>query len=562
VDKNYGKAFSYFKLAALKDKEKAMFYLYQCYTYGRGVSENSKEAEKWLRIAAIAGYNDAYELYIGMHGDEKDEILKLQNQWKKEHDTTFVVNGVEFTMVFVKGGTFMMGSELDDKDKKHLIHKVTLDDYFIGQTEVTQELWQAVMGNNPSEFKGYQCPVHNVSWEDCLTFIRKLNDLTGKKFHLPTEAQWEYAARGGNKSKGYKYSGSDAFSDVGWYEENCGGYIHEVMEKKANELGIFDMSGNIIEWCFDSYDENYYQQSSQNNPTGPSKGYMVKKVIRGGCVSNSSRLEHLWSVYGRNGECCDMNYNVLGLRLALSDTHIEIPVDKFSHNKTFVNDNNIDDNNYKEFHVNGVSFKMIYVEGGEFEMETYENNQRLEQRMTLKDFYIGQAEVTQELWQAVMNNNPSWHKGPKNPVERISGDDIQKFLKKLNKITGQNFHLPTEAQWEYAAKGGNKSLGYKYSGSDTICDVAWYRDNADDTHQVMTRCPNELGIYDMTGNVGEYCLVEQTSTSHNKSVKSGSKFHDVIRGGCYFQKEDECVVTSSLNRGEETDETRGFRIVL
>ena len=148
----------------------------------------------------------------------------------------------------------------------------------IGETEVTQELWKAVMGSNPSNFSGTNLPVEWVSWDDCQTFITKLNQLTGRNFRLPTEAEWEYAARGGQKSRGYKYAGSNALSDVAWYAENSSRETHPVKQKQANELGLYDMSGNVDEWCQDWYGS--YSSNAQTNPTGPSSG--SRRVSWGG----------------------------------------------------------------------------------------------------------------------------------------------------------------------------------------------------------------------------------------------------------------------------------------
>ena len=133
------------------------------------------------------------------------------------------------------------------------VHSVTLSSYYMGETEVTQALWKAVMGNNPSRFKGDNLPVENVSWNDCQEFIRKLKQKTGKNFRLPTEAEWEYAARGGKKSNGYKYSGSNNIGSVAWYDDNSSNQIHAVKGKRLNELGLYDMSGNVWEWCSDWY---------------------------------------------------------------------------------------------------------------------------------------------------------------------------------------------------------------------------------------------------------------------------------------------------------------------
>ena len=198
------------------------------------------------------------------------------------------VNGVAFKMVKVEGGTFTMGATpeqgSDAGENEYPAHQVTLSSFSIGETEVTQALWQAVMGNNPSFFNNNdEFPVEWVSWEDCQEFITKLNQMTGKQFRLPTEAEWEYAARGGNKSKGYKYSGSNDVNEVAWYWMNCGSITHPVGTKKANELGLYDMSGNVREWCNDFMSD--YTEETQTNPTGPTTG--VVRVVRGGTWGNS-----------------------------------------------------------------------------------------------------------------------------------------------------------------------------------------------------------------------------------------------------------------------------------
>ena len=185
-------------------------------------------------------------------------------------------------MVKVEGGTFTMGATSEqgndaDSDEKPT-HRVTLSAFHIGKYEVTQAEWEAVMGSNPSYYKGSNKPVENVSWNDCQEFIKKLNRLTGLSFSLPTEAQWEYASRGGNRSQGYKYSGSNTLSNVAWYDDNSGSKTHEVGTKQPNELGLYDMSGNVWEWCSDWYGS--YSSSSQTNPTGPTSGSC--RVLRGG----------------------------------------------------------------------------------------------------------------------------------------------------------------------------------------------------------------------------------------------------------------------------------------
>ena len=227
-----------------------------------------------------------------------------------------VKDGISIDMVRVEAGTFTMGAtpEMENPfDDEKPTHQVTLtNDYYIGKYEVTQALWKVVMGNNPSCFKGDNLPVEMVGWDDCQEFLNKLNSITGKTFRLPTEAEWEYAARGGNKSQGYQYSGSNKLSKVAWYDGNSGNKTHVVGSKQVNELGIYDMSGNVFEWCQDWRDS--YSGSSQVNPTGATNGSY--RVIRGGswssyamfCRSSCRRIYTL-----------DNSYSNLGLRLALSE---------------------------------------------------------------------------------------------------------------------------------------------------------------------------------------------------------------------------------------------------
>ena len=227
-----------------------------------------------------------------------------------------VKNGISIDMVRVEAGTFTMGAtpemEAPSSDEKPT-HQVTLtNDYYIGKYEVTQALWKAVMGNNPSYSKGSNLPVEWVSWDNCQEFISKLNRMTGRTFRLPTEAEWEYAARGGKKSRIYQYSGSNNISDVAWYDGNSRNKTHPVGSKQANELGIYDMSGNVREWCQDWYGK--YSSSFQTNPTGANSE--SDRVSRGGsfifnawCCRSSCRSND-W--FGSRG------YD-LGFRLVLSE---------------------------------------------------------------------------------------------------------------------------------------------------------------------------------------------------------------------------------------------------
>ena len=244
------------------------------------------------------------------NGGESSLLLKFS----RDQTITVTVNGVSFEMVYVEGGTFDMGATSEQGSDAYSlekpVHSVTLSDYYIGKCEVTQELWEAVMGGNPSRFKGAQNPVENVSWNDCQEFVSRLNSLTGMTFRLPTEAEWEYAARGGNNSSHYKYSGSGNIDDVAWYYYNSGSSTHAVGTKTANELGIYDMSGNVWEWCSDWY--GGYSAGAQTNPQGPSSGSI--RVLRGGSWGGLARF---CRVSNRNRNGPRYSYNFIGLRLVL-----------------------------------------------------------------------------------------------------------------------------------------------------------------------------------------------------------------------------------------------------
>lgn len=497
---------------------------------------------------------------------------------------TFTANGVPFTMVLVDGGTFQMGatpemgSNVNDDEKP--VHQVTLSSYYIGQTEVTQELWYAVMGEKPSEnnwyqwpryyFMGDMYPAFYLKWESMVAFIEKLNELTGQQFRLPTEAEWEFAARGGNKSHGYRYAGGNDINEVAWWYGNSNGnYFHPVGLKKPNELGLYDMTGNVTENCSDWYGS--YSSTAVTNPTGPDSNDKNYHVVRGGsCADNKTsdyqnRISARWvnSIYEEKQDN--------GLRLALSyaknAAEEKATTPGITVNKTEGTSANYSATEVKDmtpygypqevktetFNVNGVTFTMVAVEGGTFTMgatseqgsDAYDEEKPAHQ-VTLSSFCIGQTEVTQALWKAVMGQSPllltnypwgtTYHSssraddftsfeassrstdptsidpgsiftevGDNYPAYYISWDDCQAFIKRLNELTGRNFRMPTEAEWEYAARGGKKSKGYKFAGSDNYDDVGWYYKNARSQQEVATKQPNELGLYDMSGNVLEWC---------------------------------------------------------
>ena len=509
--------------------------------------------------------------------------------WEKyeNKDKVITVNGVSFKMIQVKAGTFMMGATSEqtgaDSDESPA-HQVTLTkDYYMGETEVTQALWYAVMGQKPTsdgdQWKsryglGDNYPAYYISWNDCQEFITKLNQLTGLTFRLPTEAEWEYAARGGNKATTQTlYSGSNTSGDVAWYTSNSSSSTHIVAGKKANALGLYDMSGNVWEWCNDWYGSSYYSSGAQTDPTGPSSGSY--RVLRGGGWFNNT---FNCRVANRSNHSVTSRYDGFGMRLVLGEPLPESepepepdPEPKPEETKTVT--------------AKGVTFKMKLVEAGTFTMGATEEQtgdyiyESPAHQVTLtKDYYMGETEVTQALWYAVMGQKPTsdsnyqWIEdkglGDNYPAYYISWSDCQEFITKLNQLTGLTFRLPTEAEWEYAARGGNKATTQTlYSGSNTINDVAWYNGNSlKRTHAVAGKAANVLGLYDMSGNVGEWCndwFYSYNSGAQTDPTGPTSGSLRMLRGGSWYYYATDCrVAFRSYNSVADRYYYNGMRLAL
>ena len=457
----------------------------------------------------------------------------------------------------MEGGTLIMGSPRNDEGRlaNEFQYKVKIDSFYMLSSAVTQELWEAIMGNNPSSDKTRSdLPVSDISWYDCLEFIKAVNKLTGKHFRLPTEEEWEYAAKGGNKSKGYIYSGSNIIDEVAWYEGNSDNRLHPVKELKPNELGLYDMSGNVSEWCEDFY-------------------YLYRKktlVIKlKGCVNVNSRVSRGGS-WNRDWFLCrpscrpcsapNSRSNIFGFRIVIQKLNsknykfwsfipfkncilewkkcvsnfpkfltkiigkVELKIIKIKavkQEKYFVPDKEKVEKLLDDF---------VFVEGGTFIMgspDTEEDRYDYEKlhKVKVDSFYMQATVVTQELWEAAMGNNPSSGKTRNDlPVTDLNYYSCLEFIKAINELTGKHFRLPTAEEWEYAAKGGNISKGYVYSGSNIIDEVAWYWENSDNRlHPVKELKPNELGLYDMNGNIDEWCGDFRIFESdHTLSMRGGN----------------------------------------
>lgn len=519
----------------------------------------------------------------------------------RSFDRIFTVNDVTFKMVFVKGGMFQMGNDYGEY-KESPKHSVTVSDFYIGEFEVTQALWWEVMDTSDYQQldklkavlyeygNGADYPIYFISHVEAEGFCAKLNRLlhsqlpVGYMFSLPTEAEWEYAARGGNKTNTYTYAGSNYLSEVGWYTDNSNKTTHIVGSKKANELGLYDMSGNVDEWCSDW--SAFYSGSSQIDPTGPHSGTI--RVARGG-----SWFDYIANCRVTSRDGGDIPGNRListGFRLVLShrqkvaskifDTPTPTVMNEQPVTASFTKGN-------KDFIVNGLTFNMVYVEGGSMYLGctmgsgNCEGDERPYHYVTLTDYFIGETEVTQALWKAVMgnDNNPSYWKGDLLPVEMVNWFDCQEFMSRLNNLLitqlpqGYHFALPSEAQWEYAAREGKNSYDnmYVYAGGINLSSVAWYDSNSKrHTHKVKQKSPNELGLYDMSGNVAEWCEDWYSSSfySDNQNWKNpinadvGSS--RVLRGGSWNDNESMCRVASrnSDGPGNSYNYGGGFRLAL
>ena len=264
---------------------------------------------------SLAGYGTTYKNITIVESETNRVNETLGHSGFAQQSSSETINHSTLEMVAVKGGTFQMGNNEGTKDQKP-VHTVTLSDFSIGKTEVTQAQWKAIMGSDPSSFKGEDLPVENVSWNDVQDFIGKLNSMTGKTYRLPTEAEWEYAAGGGatNRTKWAGTTTENSLTDYAWLYDNSNKTTHPVGTRQPNQLGIYDMSGNVEEWCNDVFDENYYKVSPTNNPQGASSNPLLSRVSRGGCWHIN---ELFCRVDTRYGYVPGFHENVLGFRLVL-----------------------------------------------------------------------------------------------------------------------------------------------------------------------------------------------------------------------------------------------------
>ena len=429
-------------------------------------------------------------------------------------------NAIGMQFKLIPAGEFMMGSPEDDpdmnrdnRDETPQHHVRITRPFYLGVYEVTQEQYERVMQENPSRFKEPLRPVEQVSWKDATTFCKRLSKTDDRyDYRLPTEAEREYACRAGTTTR---YSCGDKLDPAyAWFRGNSGGETHPVGQKRPNGWGLYDMHGNVWEWCQDRYSSGYYGNSPTEDPTGPATG--SGRVIRGG-----SRTDQPGGCRSadRYRMASDVRYDHLGFRVvAVPAESMVLPEDTMPPPEPQAESPPAPDPpsepavTLSEDHTNAIGMQFKLIPAGEFMMgspadDPYKGNDEIprHQVQITKPYYLGVYEVTQEQYEKVMGKNPSAFKGPLHPVENVSWEDATEFCRKLSEMDGKNdYRLPTEAEWEYACRAGTST---RYSCGDELdLACAWFRDNSDrQTHPVGEKRPNGWGLYDMHGNVWEWC---------------------------------------------------------
>ena len=482
----------------------------------------------------------------------------------------FEVGGVEQVMRWIPPGRLQMGSpqseegRWDDEGPRHWV--VLTEGFWLAETPCTQELWQAVMGagENPSRFEDDpRRPVEQASWEDCQAFVDRLNfTVRGLEVQLPTEAEWEYACRAGSESSYWSGSDEADAARVAWYSANSDSRTHAVAKKPQNPWGLHDMHGNVDEWCWDRWADRY-EPAIAIDPEGPRAG--AGRVVRGGSWGGSAR--HVRAAYrdglppverdsslgfrlsrGRGPESQDAERKTGGSARAGRGTSPRRPSRReaaWIERLGWAADGGVDPyGRWASFEVDGVVQRMRWIVPGRFMMgspETEDGRWSAEgarHEVTLTEgFWMADTPCTQELWRAVMRENPSRFKSPRRPVEQVSWEDCQEFFERLNAQLPQiAVRLPTEAQWEYACRAGTEAATWLgdlrilgENDAPLLDSIAWYGGNsgvrfdlengADSsgwsnkqyphsragTHGVGLKRANPWGLYDMLGNVYEWC---------------------------------------------------------
>ncbi|MDE5585347.1 MAG: formylglycine-generating enzyme family protein [Muribaculaceae bacterium] len=641
------------------------------------------EEDDAAEATETAGTVDA-DVESDMEEDSSEELSDSQLEifhpvWSDDvtDDQRRVIQGILCNMVKVEGGQLELGATKEQlkwaKKKEMPAHMVELSPFWICKFPVTQGEWEAVIDGNDYLYKGSKIPQSKVSLVDCRKFVEQLRKLTGIAFALPTEAQWEFAARGGIHSKGFVYAGSDDLKEVGWCYSSCLGSPRNVGLLKPNELGLYDMSGNVFEWCDEMYGEYTSEYVKDPHNVYTKVGFWSSNhfVLRGGGAVSSKKACRI----SYRGEHMSADYQGLdyGLRLVVSTTSEsetvspehneaesldvsgivpnELESSAIPENESVSSDYNESDSSEdsvavtaelelyeasfsesvsperseadssedsvivpnesestsasvgeavshasesEKFHpiwseevtedqrrvILGILSNMVKVEGGQLELGATKEQLKWAKKkempahmVELSSFWICKFPVTEGEWKTVINGNDSLSKRSKIPKNNLTLLACRKFVKRLRQLTGIDFTLPTEAQWEFAARGGIHSKGFVYAGSDNLLEVGWcYNSFKSGRQEVGLLKPNELGLYDMSGNVFEWCdeifgeyTPDFVKDPHNHYTKSGfwNSGHYVLRGGDNLSNK-KCRVSYREVTHADTYATRtyGLRLVI
>jgi formylglycine-generating enzyme required for sulfatase activity len=527
------------------------------------VEEAGRQAEEAKKIAA----EEKRKADEARWQKEKAEVDALSrslraNDPRQPGETRKITlpGGAEMEMVWCPPGAFMMGSPKGTEGAKadETEHRVTLTEgFWMAKTEVTRQQWKSVMGSVPQESQGDNFPVSRVTWQQCRIFCSKSG------LSLPTEAQWEYACRAGTTGS---YGGTGTLDEMGWFSGNSGKEHHPVGQKKANAWGLFDMHGNVCEWCWDSYPDAYsigirYSRDSVTNPVCnyPS----LERVVRGGYTSSSAnqcrsafpmRTEktNVFATVGFRPVCRELESRAQTTALVIYSLG---EGKEAGETKTVPLPN-------------GATMDFVWCPPGTFLMGRRveakdggrltwnQRNERQHQVTLTAGFWMAKTEVTQAQWLSVMEANPSRFKGNTLPVENATWEECREFCEMFG------LELPTEAQWEYACRAGSTGA---FSGTEPLDELGWYNDNSKgQTHPVGMKKPNAWGFHDMHGNVSEWCADWFAPYPSKDAVKnpkgpasepkiSYERSSHVFRGGGWESGEVECR-SPTRGRGRQIED--------
>jgi formylglycine-generating enzyme required for sulfatase activity len=494
-------------------------------------------------------------------------------------------------LVYVRGGCFRMGNTFDrGGPEEQPAHEVCVDDFYIGKFEVTQGQWRKVMGSNPSANSacGDDCPVENVSWNDAQLFVSRMNGLSGREppgtYGLPTEAEWEYAARSGGKNEKYSGANEHDMGDLGWFEANSNGQTQPVGQRGPNGLGLRDMTGNVWEWTNDWFGATYYSSSPRDNPTGPSTG--ERRVLRGGSFTDEGF--EIRASY-RNYLPPDSRHGSTGFRLLRAASPQARPRAQSAPSAPRPLGDAASGARPPPFKDHVTGMELVFVKGGCYRMgdvfgdgrdfaSTGVSDEEPVHEVCVGDFLIGKFEATQGQWRAVMGDvrpgkgGGDLCAGDDCPMGNVSRSEVQEFISRLNgKDGGSRYRLPTEAEWEYAARSGGRSE--RYSGGNDVQSVSWLGSNSGYStttrpyaHPVGSKAPNGLGIHDMSGNVWEMTADWYSPTYYSVSPRdnpTGPPTGEarVKRGGCATGRSANSRVSRRSGSDGSAADLDGFRLV-